>query len=358
MRSWLGTIAVLTATLGLLALPAGASARPGFEVQERSLRSTVSIKGSNGFHGTVTTKGHRQVTLLLERASQTLELRTAGRVSRRGIEAKFGDLAGLSLRFEGARMPADLRDRSKRPCRGRAPIVEQGVFRGTIHFRGESDFTQLEARRAPGMVERRFRRTCRMSRLKELRAKGENLFRGLRFTQLEARARVGDANVTFEATALDFSAILGPEFPPLYGFSARAVERREGMRLVRAAKGLGDDHSFLASKPSATPQTVTVVPPPPFVKTADHLKEHGLPATWVGPLAVRLPGAGLVPLTGPGFKSAFCSLTFANALKGEHCLPRHDEPGPSPMALIAAALAQGSGSQSQAFWDVRLSWSR
>jgi hypothetical protein len=165
--------------------------------------------------------------------------------------------------------------------------------------------------------------------------------------------------VIFEATAIDFSSILGLRLPRIYGFSARAVERRDGVRVMRATQLIGDAHNFLASKPGATPQTVTVVPPPPFVKTAKHLKEHGASATWVGPLAVRLPGAGLVPLTGPGFKSSFCSLTFADFEEGERCLPRRgSEPSPGSMALLAEALLQGSGSQSQAFWDARLSWSR
>lgn len=366
MRSWLGAIAVLTAALGLLAMPAGASARPGFEVQERSLRSTVSIEGSNNFHGSVSTRGHKQVTLVLNRANEKLELQTVGRVSRRRIEAKFGDLGEISLRFQGERVAADSRPRqhnrrgaSTPACSGRAPIVERGVFRGTIHFRGENDFFRIEAKQAPGVVERRFRRVCRQTPLKRREAAFEGLFNGLRLTQLEARARVGAANLTFEATVIDFSSILGPGLPPIYGFSARAVERRGGMRVVRATQLLGGGHSFLATKPAATPQTVTVVPPPPFVETAEHRKEHGAPATWIGPLAVRLPGAGLVPLTGPGFKSAFCSLTFAKLSDGERCLPRRgDEPIPGSMALLAEALAQGSGSQSQAFWDARLSWSR
>jgi hypothetical protein len=229
------------------------------------------------------------------------------------------------------------------------------VFHGTIHFRGENDFTRIEAKRAPGVVERRFQRICRQSPRK---AAFEELLRGLRLTQLEARARVGGVNVTFEATAVDLSSILGPG-ARIYGFSARAVERREGTLVVRATQLTGDDHSFLAGKPGASPQIVTVVPPPPFVETAEHLKEHGTPATWVGPLAVRLPGAGLVPLTGPGFRSAFCGLTFANLIEGERCLPRRgDEPSSDSMALLAEALAQGSGSHSHAFWDARLSWSR
>lgn len=366
MKAWGRAVAAATAVLALLAPAAaradGASAGPGFEVQEHSLRSIVSIEGSHSFHGFVSTRGHKQVALVLHRANETLELRTVGRVSRRAIEAKFGDLAHLSLRFQGSPLPPDppsrRREGFERACRGRAAIVERGVFHGTIHFRGENDFTRIEAKRAPGVVKRRFRRVCRQPPRKERGTAFEELLSGLRLAQLEARARVGGVNVTFAATAVDFSSILGPG-ARIYGFSAQTVERRGGMRVVRAAQLMGDDHSFLADKPGAIPQTVTVVPPPPFVKTAEHLKEHGTAAIWAGPLAVRLPGAGLVPLTGPGFRSAFCSLTFVNLIEGERCLPRHgDEPSSDSMALLAEALAQGSGSQSQAFWDARLSWSR
>ncbi|MGC1166268.1 MAG: hypothetical protein WA862_09165 [Solirubrobacterales bacterium] len=364
MRPRAHAIGILALALGLLAMPAGAAgAKPNFEVQERSLRLNLAIAGSNGFRGFVSTEGHKQVALTLIKGGILMDLRTRGRVSRHGIVARFGDLAKISVRFQdepdAAGPKRGRRGDSASGCSGRDPIVERGVFHGTIRFRGENEFTRIDAQRAPGTVEHRFRRVCKQSLLAAFEAALEEIFGSLRVDLLEARARVDGTNVAFEAASFDVGSLLGPGVPPSYGFVGRTVERGDGMRVIRVANVEGGGGTLLAGKPGANPQTATVVPPKPFLETAKHLKERGIPASWIGPLAVRLPGAGPVPLTGPGFKSAFCSLTLAELVDGTRCLPRRgDEPGPNSLAAQAMAAAQGSGSQSQAFWDARLSWSR
>jgi hypothetical protein len=367
MRPRATAIAILAAAIGLLATPAGASAKPGFDVQERSLRLALAIKGSNGFRGLITTKGHKQVTLTLFKADRSMELRTSGRVSRRGISANFGDLGEVAVRFQDKSESAGRKPhrrqgngRSARKCSGRGPTLETGVFHGTIRFRGENDFTEVNARRAGGRVERRFRRVCKRPPEGSFSDVLDELLGSLWLTLLEARARVDGANVTFEATSFDLSSLLGPGFPTSYGFSARIVERGDGMRVVRTAQAEGEegDGTLRASKPGSAPRTVTVAPPAPFLESGKYLKERGVPASWTGALAARLPGAGLVPLTGPGFKSAICGISVGELLDGDRCLRRRAEPESSPLAALARDAIQGSGSQSQAFWDARLSWSR
>lgn len=359
MRPWAAAIGVLIA-VGLLAGPTGAGAEANLEVQERSLRLNLATKGSNGFRGFVSTAGHRRVVLTLVRGEALMNLRTTGRVSRRGIVARFGDLATVSVRFQGASVGADpsARRRGQRNdatpgCSGRDPIVERGVFRGTIRFRGENGFTNINARVAPGTVERRFRRVCKRSLLGELSGLFEELFGGVRLTLLEARARVDDTNVAFEAASFD----LGPGAPPSYSFVGRTAERRDGMEIFRGATAEAQ-RGFLAGKPGAMPQQATTKPPKPFQGSAEYRKDTGLPAGWTGPLAVPMPGVGRVALTGAGFKSALCSLTVEELLDGHRCLRRRSEPEPNSLAALTRASTQGSGSQSQAFWDARLSWSR
>ena len=349
------------AAIALLALPAGAAAKQGPEIQERSLRLSLVTKGSNGYRAILTTAGHRQVKLELIDGSVAVALQTTGRVSRRGIEATFGDLGRVSVRFDAARREA--RDRSGRDCRGRGPIFEEGVFRGTIRFEGENGFTRIDASQAGGVVERRFRRVCEPSPPTAAAFEDafqeafEEIFNRVRLTYLRASTRVAGTNVIFEAASFDFRPIFGPRTPLEYAATARSVQRREGMLVSRSVIAEGGEATLLASKRGKVPATATVAPPKPFTRTAQYVKEPGSAATWVGPLAVRLPGASLVPLTGPGFKSVLCHLSFGALLEGG-CALGSGKPDSRSLAGWAAASAQGSGSHSQAFADARLSWSR
>lgn len=100
---------------------------------------------------------------------------------------------------------------------------------------------------------------------------------------------------------------------------------------MRGVSAQGDEGSFLFSKKGATPQTATITPQKPFTGAAEYVKEKGAPASWTGTLAARLPGAGLVPLTGPQFRANLCRLTFAAVLDGEKCLQGAE----SPRGLLA-----------------------
>jgi hypothetical protein len=298
-------------------------AKPRFEVHERALRLSLKLKASHGYEGWVTTEGHRRVTLTLQKGNTLVEARTSGRVTRRGIEAKFGELGGISVRFRGRPFGPGFREGERR-CRGRRSALEEGVFSGTIRFRGENGFARIDASRATGYVERHYRRVCpHDSRGDSLRAAFESLFGAIRLTILHASGRVDGANVVLEASAIDFSPIFGPGSGLEYTVSARTVERREGIRLTRSISVEEADGSFLfRDKKGETPRSATVALPRPFAGTAKYLKDPGLPASWVGPLAAHLPGAGLVALTGPGFRADICRLNFAALLEGDGCLPK------------------------------------
>ena len=84
------------------------------------------------------------------------------------------------------------------------------------------------------------------------------------------------------------------------------MERRQGVRVTRSVSiEEASPGSFLFhQKKGETPRSATIAVPQPFTGTAEYLKEPGRPASWVGPLAAHLPGAGLVALPGPGFPAA------------------------------------------------------
>lgn len=337
-----------------------AEARPQrAEVHERSLRLFAIVEASNGYRGWVETQGHKRVTLTLRKGETTIEARTSGRVTRHGIDARFGSMGRISVRFRGRplSLPRRGEEDGKGRCRGRDPEFESGLFSGTIRFRGENGFTELDSKSASGYAERRYRRVCR-PKPKEEPSIGElfeRLFGLMPVTALRAHDRVDGANALFAAAAIDFRPIFGPGFL-IYAFSAQTVERRDGMRLRRSISAEGGDRSFHFRRTRKAPRAATVRAPKPFTGTAKYRKEEGSPASWLGSIVVRLPGAGPVAMSGPGFKAGTCNVTFAGLTAGR-CLPGS---GPAQFRSPArlSRLAQGSGSQSQLRWDARLSWSR
>lgn len=332
MRAWrrtlLGALAVCLLATGSVAEAEQrpAKPKPRFEVHERSLRLSIELRGSNGYRGQITTEGHKRVTLTLRKGNTAVEARASGRVTRHGIEADLGELGEISVRFEGRPFRSGFRNRGERRCHGRKSAIEEGRFSGTISFRGDNGFTQLDSRQATGFVEQHYRRVCRRSASDSFDAIFEDLFGAIRLTSLQSRARVDGANVFFDASAIDLSPLLGPGFGLEYLISAGSVEHREGVRLRRSIYTEGGDGVFLFDHEKGAPlRAATVAPAKPFTGTAEYTKEPGLPASFVGPLAARLPGAGLVALTGPGFRAGLCRLRFSDLIEGNRCLP-----GPDP----------------------------
>jgi hypothetical protein len=319
----------------------------GFEVEKRSLRLELSLDPSNGYEGFIATTGHRRVMLALTKGDALFIATTSGRVNRRGIEAEFGDLGEVSVRFEGKRAPWRWsnpflpRDLPQRKCRGRAPVIEAGMFRGEVRFEGENGFTKIGAQAVPGTVERHYRRVCAGSAKRpSLSAILERIFGKLQLTLLRAVAHRDGAMISFEASASELGSAFGLDTGELsYSFAASTVEREDGMRIIRGFNGEGEKGSFDATGKKAKRATATVAPPKPFAGTASYLKQKGEPTSWSGPLTVRLPGTGLLELTGPEFETALCHISLRAVIRGR-CRPDADRIAPAPVAGRGFALRQ------------------
>jgi hypothetical protein len=320
-----------------LALPTTVTAKPGYTVEERSLKLALSPEASNGYLARITTAGHRQVTLTVrKKGGGTVKYTTTGQVSRHGIEADFGQVGRISVRFRGTRrpfsgpLPPELEsqlpelDFLRRDCHGRKPVREVGSFRGTIRFEGENGFTRIAVASAPGEVKRFYTRVCEGG-LGSL----PNALKGIggpRLSLLFAADREPSRTVFFESFQLKF----GPPLGSLTSVRAQIVERAGGMRIDRLTSDLGEDGSVILSPPHKSPTTATVALSNPFSGTADYRKDPASPPTWLGSLAVRLPGAGLVPLTGPGFEAVICRFRLEDIFSSP-CLRRADIRLPGPV---------------------------
>lgn len=230
MRIWggtfLGVVACLLAGTSLAVAAAG-PAKPGFDVHERRLTTLLAVGASNGYEGLIMARGHKQVNLALFKGRTVFAARTSGRATRHGIEADFGEMGSVSVRFDAGPMGkendaggsagivADTLDRrsgTASRCRGRKPVFEEGVFRGRIRFEGENGFTRIDSRRAAGFVNRRYRQVCRRDSKKDPLSSVLKRFLGkLRYTTLQAQGHVDGTGLLFEANAVDATQLFGPK---------------------------------------------------------------------------------------------------------------------------------------------------
>src|SRR3954470_9290726 len=92
-----GCTVAAAAAISLLAMPAGAAARPGEQIRARSLHLTMSGAGTRLYDVTVETLGHHQVTLAVRKGGQLASYTTRGEVSRHQVKADFGRFGKVSL---------------------------------------------------------------------------------------------------------------------------------------------------------------------------------------------------------------------------------------------------------------------
>lgn len=336
--------ALVACALGALALPSAASAKPGPVVKPKSLHLRAALPASNGYSVGLSTNGHRQVIVSVSKEDFNARYTALGKVTRKGIEADFGDFGRVSLRFRSKSrsrqrsilapyLPPQLRNR----CKGRAPIRERGVFVGNVRFSGEHDFTTVRAHRLKGSLVRSYRRVCKSN----LRA--------------DASAKISEEDTLIGAEAQRHGML---RF--LLALEISVAVKQEDLSLTIAVGGLkekvgrvaiskvqllfNETDTIRASPLGRRPVTAELKLPKPFEGSASYLEEGKAPPTWSGDLALRLPGDGLVPMAGPEFEANICRSSSSEEF--ERCLQS---------LLKESALAQGSGSHSQPLALARLS---
>lgn len=338
-RGW--GAALTCALLVLLALPAAALAKPGYEVEPAGLSSAIKLRGSNGFTVSVRTSGHRSVNVEVEKGSVTASYSVKGRVSSRRIDANLGRLGRISVRFDAVRRRTP-ETFSFGKCRGPDPVQELGHFRGVIRFNGEQGYTRVHASRAWGSVTKSHRRVCKLPKwaIGPTPKGPDKESSGLPLTFVAAAGKGDGRSVSFSAVTVE-SPRRGLKPGIFIGFGMAATNEQQGrVAIARFAMIDFGRKAISVDDSGEEPRSATVSLPKPFSGSASYAKEPDTPASWTGSLGVWLPGAGTVPLTGPDFKALACR---SNGLAGvERC----------------AGLIQGSGSQSQELLELRLSSSR
>lgn len=338
-------VLALAVAVAVLALPASAAAKPGYTVKQKSLHLRLKLPASNGYNAAIKTNGHRQVVLSISKGEFFAKYTALGKVSRKGIEADFGSLGQISLRFRGKRryhpslipglyLPKFLRNR----CKGRPAVGERGVFVGNARFEGEHGFTRIRVNRRKGSVVRSYRRVCKGNFPLANKIREEGVF-------LAAEAK------RFGVTRLLFAieATLSAKGKKISVTIAIAAEQKKVGR-VAVSKGtflIEPLNSVAISPRGKNPLTAKVKLRKPFEGTGTYLDDGSTPPTWTGSLGIRFPGSGLVPLTGPEFETEFCR---GEGEAFEDCLDSAAEEPP-----LRGGAPYGSGSHSQPLALARLS---
>jgi len=339
---------LLVCAAALLALPAGASAKPGYFVKEKSLRLSLKLPASNGYSASIRTDGHRQVALTITKGDFLARYVALGRVTRKGIEADFGPFGRVSLRFRsraryhpqlipGVKLPPFL----KEFCKGRRSVGERGLFLGNIRFEGERGYTRVRAHRLEGKLVRSYRRVCRNPRrasASKAKPREESIFFAAQAQRFGITRTLLGAEISFSSEGEEAAITI----------AVGAEQRKAGRVAVSKAFILIDDLDSVQISPRGTqPLSAEVKLRKPFEGTASYLEEGKAPPTWTGDLGLRLPGSGLVPMAGPEFEAELCQATDSKAFR--RCIESVLTEPPLLQGL------QGSGSHSQPLALARLS---
>jgi hypothetical protein len=291
---------VVAAILVMLALPAGAVAKAGYEVQPGGIQLILPVEKRTNYVISVSANERQRVQFSVKGPSSAIEYSTKGRVSSRRIEATFGTLGRIDVKLHLAPYPPDPPHKGR--CKGRAPLYQGGTYGGTIEFAHQGGVHKVSDERGRVYFKRRFRQVCKRQRPQS--KPGGKIEAGF----LEVGGKGEGHTVLLEA--LDFALRRNPARSG-GSLAVEAYEGREGVRIARRISASINHDSFAMSRRGEIPETVEVVLPKPFAGRALYSLNPGSSPSWTGDLSVDLPGADRIPLTGPGFNAILCRSSVA-----------------------------------------------
>ncbi len=278
----LGPIAFLLLSLGLV-LPAAASAagsaRPAF---------TIEFGSHDGYR--VSMEATDKTALLVVAASggaggaeTKTEYFTRATVTGAGLKANFAGLGRVAMRFvPGGRPPSSTCILTRRD------LIQLGSFVGSFRFRGESDYLDLDLRRARGALFTHADGTpCKQSEARTHESNGGQRKR----VYLHARFRDG-------LDAVDFWAVTTSAGRVFY-----EAEVEEGGEQLARWHDASVEASPLTFATDDALSYLSLSPPYPFAGTGLVERAGDGSRNWSGSLDVSFPGDPGVALTGPQFRT-------------------------------------------------------
>lgn len=323
-------VAAATAIAAFL-LPVGAGATPTHGRHDRIVQTTLSLPGTDGYlvQVTLTNRRRLKITTLPEReqllahlfefASTEYRLDAPQPRGSNRIRASLGRFGSIDLSFE----PEEVTEQSAAllGCKGDTMKIEVGWFTGLVAFRGEHGYTRARSRKLFGTIvnapspsrkchslagqkpqerspEHRVR-TALLAMSRRAKDTGAHLL-GLGTTKVSGNREVGFAAVRLSAT------LKGKEtaIDTFAGTVRRDLGRIQEQGTAFALLELGP--YFKVPDLRHMTSEVVIAPPKPFLGSATFQRESEDAVSWAGDLRAKLPGFGIVPFTGNGFKTVMC----------------------------------------------------
>jgi hypothetical protein len=303
---------VIVAAVALLALPAVAAAAPlDLHRAPPELRALMRVgahrpgpgatatprfdfETGNGYKVAVAGLGPDVVIGVRRRhILATTSYIARGVVSPTRLEASFGDLGGIAVRFRPSGRV--VRTKSQPHCKGPDHITTRlGAFVGEVRFSGEGGYVSVDVHRVKGRVSSPLSLRCAPSVFKHER--GESGLTASSKQSSKLTLLSADWKTALSSTA--FVAASG--FGGKTLFFASSEQSEGSVAIVRQAIAVASAQTF-AFDNALTLAGVT--PPAPFSGTGSFQAGPDGAKSWTGSLAVSFPGAENTPLSGPQFKA-------------------------------------------------------
>jgi hypothetical protein len=321
-------IALLIVALAALALPGLAAAKPGFQTLPRSRTEQVVARGANGYTIYLVLQDRLAFLTAFGPESKGNPSITYERAIARppGNDVSF-DL-GRAGRIDAHFVPGKV-ERTKQfgGCVGGQTVTEKGALVGTFDFHPPGGVTSLHRHRLNASVIHDPKLLCHES--SRAIAIAERFDKETRL--LVAGTPSGDTRFT----ATTYPAATG--VPPYTLLRAERRRHEGGLTIIDSASAPLPTTAFAAPRLDRLPAAATVEPPAPFSGSAAFDQPSTETATVSGDLAVDLPEAGEVSLTGPGTAAGLCL--------GHDCtksLPKPLRPPLHAHGFFAVSVTSGS----------------
>lgn len=275
----------------LVSLPA-AQAAPLTPQAKAVARVEFDLPASNGFEAHLATSEKSIATLMLLSKTQTVTYQARARVTEGGLRVRFGRLGLIDVTFT----PTTILNSTEpgEGCTGKPRTLREGIFAGTIEFRGERGYAEIEAPQVEGSISVTPPWDC---------AEPEGLAPFAITSPIAAlRPRGGRQTASIYVRAPHCSCLFAAGPSRHRGrstFYGARVEKREGMQIGRVTSVESGPRAFVFDLEAGT---ATLRPPRPFRGRATFEERPGRDL-WRSTIRVPMPGAGPLRTSAPDFRA-------------------------------------------------------